>query len=290
MHYRVLGRTGQQLSIIGFGGILVVGAEQAEANRLVASAVERGVNYFDVAPSYYAGEAEQKLGLALAPFRQQVFLACKTRRRDAAGAREELEGSLRRLHTDHFDLYQVHALLTVEEVQQVFAPGGAFEVFLRAREEGKARFLGFSAHTVEAALEALRRFPFDSVLFPFNFAAFWQGNFGPQVIEAAQSAGAALLALKAMARTSLPAGTTIEERPWAKAWYLPLAAEALATLAVRFTLSLPITAAIPPGHAELWEIAYRAAQDPHPLTAEEEQRLRTFAAETDPLFPLKLLR
>ncbi|MGB9605523.1 MAG: aldo/keto reductase, partial [Bryobacteraceae bacterium] len=92
-----------ELSIVGFGGIMLVGMEQAEANRLVAEAVDRGVNYFDVAPSYGDGEAETKLGPALEPYRKQVFLACKTQHRDAAGARRELGQSLRRLRTDHFD-------------------------------------------------------------------------------------------------------------------------------------------------------------------------------------------
>ena len=284
MQYRTLGRTGQRLSIIGFGGILVVNTLQDEANRFVASAVERGVNYFDVAPSYGNGEAEDKLGPALEPFRNEVFLACKTRRRDAAGASEELEQSLRKMRTDHFDLYQLHALLSVDELEQAFGPGGAMEALVRAKEQGKARFVGFSAHSAEAAVEALRRFPFDTVLFPLNFAAYFAGDFGPQVVEAARRAGAGLLALKGMARTLLPQGTKPEERPWAKCWYVPIDDEATAALALRFTPSLPITAAIPPAHREIWELAFRIAQEPRPLAADEERRLRDLARETTPIF------
>jgi aryl-alcohol dehydrogenase-like predicted oxidoreductase len=284
VEYRTLGRTGQQLSVIGFGGILVVAHPQSEANQMVASAVERGVNYFDVAPSYGNGEAEEKLGPALEPFRKDVFLACKTRVRDAAGAQAELERSLERMRTDHFDLYQIHAVLNMEEVEQVLAPGGALEVALRAREAGQTRFIGFSAHSAEAAVELLRRFPFDSVLFPFNFAAFLQGGFGPQVVEAAQRAGAGMLALKAMARTGLPEGTTVEQRPWRKCWYEPIEDEETASLALRFTLALPVTAAIPPAHRELWELALRVAQDPRPLTPDEATRLQALAQATNPLF------
>jgi len=284
MQYRELGRTGQRLSVIGFGGIVVVGTSQEEANRLVASAVDRGVTYFDVAPSYGNGEAEERLGPALEPYRSRVFLAGKTQRRDAAGAQQELEQSLRRLRTDYFDLYQLHAMTRLEDVETVLGPGGAMETFMRAREQGKVRFLGFSAHSVEAAVELLRRFPFDSVLFPFNFAAYLSGNFGPQVVEAAQRAGAGLLALKGMARTRWPEGTTREQRRWQKAWYEPIDDRALAELALRFTLSLPVTAAIPPGHAELWELALEVAQDPRPLAAEEEQRLRELAMQTEPIF------
>lgn len=286
MQYRELGRTGQRLSVIGFGGILVVGHTQEEANRMVASTVDRGVNYFDVAPSYGDGEAEEKLGPALEPYRHNAFLACKTGKRDAAGAQEELEQSLRRLRTDHFDLYQLHAMTTLEDVERVLAPGGAMEVFLKAREQGKTRFIGFSAHSVEAAVALLERLPFDSVLFPFNFASYLRGNFGPQVVEAAQRAGAGLLALKGMARTRWPEGMSREQRPWRKCWYEPITDEQLAELALRFTLSLPVTAAIPPGHIELWEMALRVAQDPRPLTVDEERRVRELAMQTEPLFQL----
>jgi len=284
MQYHELGRTGQRLSVIGFGGMLVVGETQPEADRLVASAVERGVSYFDVAPTYGAGEAEERLGPALEPFRDRVFLACKTTRRDAAGAQEELERSLRRLRTDHFDLYQLHGVKELAEVEQVFAPGGAMETLLKAREQGKTRFVGFSAHSAEAAVELLRRFPFDSVLCPLNFATYLHGGFGPQIVAAARESGAGLLALKAMCRRPLPPGTTVEQRPWRKCWYEPITDEAMASLALRFTLSLPVTAAITPGHEVLWEMALRVAQDPTPLTPEEEQRVRELAATTEPLF------
>lgn len=284
MQYRELGRTGAQLSVIGFGGIIVNGLEQGEANRVVASAVERGVTYFDVAPSYGNGEAEQKLGPALEPHRDGVFLACKTNIRDAAGAQAELEQSLRRMRTDHFDLYQLHAMTSLADVERVFAPGGAMEVLLRAREQGQTRFLGFSAHSVEAAIALLDRFAFDSVLFPFNFASYNAGDFGPQVIAAAQRAGAGLLALKGMARTKWPEGTSREERSWHKCWYEPITDPELAELALRFTLGLPITAAVPPGHAELWEIAYRVAAAPRPLSESELARVREIAGVTEPLF------
>ena len=126
------------LSVIGFGGIVVMGMEQAEANRTVADAVARGINYFDVAPSYGNGEAEEKLGPALAPHRKNVFLACKCERRDAEGARQQLEQSLKRLRTDYFDLYQFHAVAGMKDVDQILAPGGAGKLLLKARQEETA--------------------------------------------------------------------------------------------------------------------------------------------------------
>lgn len=283
MQYRELGQTGRQLSVIGFGGIVLCRMEQNEGNRVVAAAIESGVNYFDVAPSYHQGEAEEKLGIALEPHRDAIFLACKTGKRDAQGAREELEQSLRRLKTDHFDLYQLHAMTKMDDVTQVFAPGGAMETLQAAQAEGKVRALGFSAHSAEAAVELLRRFAFDSVLFPFNFCTY-QSGFGPQVVTAAQQAGAGLLALKGMARTKWPQDMDKAARPWKKAWYEPIDDEETARLALRFTLSLPVTAALPPGELRLWEMALRVAADAQPLTQDEAARVQELAARTEPLF------
>ncbi len=274
---RPYGNTGVQLSILGFGGIVVAGMEQSEANRIVATAVERGVNYFDVAPSY--GDAEEHLGPALEPYRENVFLACKTGERDRDGSARELARSLQRLRTDHVDLYQLHGLPSVEEVDQAFARGGAMETLERAKKEGKARFLGFSAHSVEAALTALGRYPFDSVLFPFNFVC-WFGGFGPQVFEAAKSKGAARLALKSVARTNWPG----EERKHPKCWYEPFDDPELASLAFRWTLSHDITAAVSPGQQDLWPMMMDIADSFRPVTADEEERLHELAMPLTPLF------
>ena len=207
---RPYGATGVELSILGLGGVVVSGVEQDHAKRLVAEAVERGVNYFDVAPTY--GNAEEILGPALAPYRRDVFLACKTTERTRAGAQAELERSLARLRTKHLDLYQLHALTDVaEDVDVAFGKGGALETFIAARKAGQVRFLGFSAHSVAAALAALARFDFDSILFPVNFATYFAGNFGPQIMEKACAQGVARLALKALARQKWPEADA--ERP-----------------------------------------------------------------------------
>ncbi|HET6382947.1 MAG TPA: aldo/keto reductase [Armatimonadota bacterium] len=279
MERRELGRTGERLSIVGMGGIVVMNVTDAEAGAFVAEAVDRGVNYFDVAPSY--GNAEEQLGPALEPYRDKVFLACKTGRRDQAGAQEEMENSLRRLRTDHFDLYQLHALTSMDDVEKVFGPDGAMETFTRARKEGRVRFLGFSAHSVEAALAALERFEFDSVLFPVNFVTYNKERFGPTVVEAAQKRGAGRLALKAMARAPWPEGA---DRPYPKCWYEPISNPELASLALRFTLSLPITAAIPPGHVELFRLAMDIADRFTPITDQEREQLLQEAAALQPIF------
>ncbi len=276
---RPYGPSREPLSIVGLGGIVVAQTEQAEADRIVAEAVEAGVNYFDVAPSY--GDAQDRLGPALEPFRDGVFLACKSARRDGPGCREELEVSLRTLRTDHFDLYQLHGLATLEDLEQSFAPGGAMEVLRDARERGLTRHLGFSAHSEEVALRAMERFAFDSVLFPLNCVCMERGAFGHGVLEAARQRGISVLALKAMAWRPWPEGA---ERPFPKCWYEPTADETSAALAVRYTLDLGVTAIVPPGDAGLFSVALRAARAYRPLTAAERARLLTRLEGVPPIF------
>ena len=276
---RSLGKTGEKLSAIGFGGIVVNGATTAQASARVKEAIDYGVNYFDVAPTY--GNAEEMLGPALKPYRKDVFLACKTVERRKEGARKELEQSLKYLHTDHFDLYQLHGVTSLEDVDTIFSEGGAMETFLEARKEGKVRFLGFSAHSVEAALALMDRFDFDTLLFPFNFATWYAGNFGPQVMEKAKEKGMGILALKAMARRRWEEG---EKRTNSKTWYKPLSSPEEASKGLRFTLSHPVTSAIPPGHEDLFSLALRLAVDFKPMDKEEIIEIKEMGLKTEPIF------
>ena len=281
MEKREYGSTGESLSIVGFGGVLVSQVDADEARGLVAEAVDRGVDYFDVAPTY--GNAQEMLGPALEPFRKEVFLACKTTERSAEGARRELEESLRLLRTDRVDLYQLHAVNTDEDFDQVMGPGGALELFREARERGMTRYLGFSSHSSETALRLIEAVNFDSVLFPVNWSTWFAADFGPAVVAAAEARGTARLALKSLARGKMGAGA---ESRWAKCWYEPLEDRELADLALRFTLSQPVTAAIPPGEPALFRMALEIAEGFTPVTAEEVARLRREAAGSRPLFEL----
>jgi len=283
MERRPYGQSEWQLSILGFGAIIVMDVTPAEADAYVGEAIDRGINYFDVAPSY--GNAEVMLGPALEPYRKNVFLACKTGRRDAAGAREELEQSLKNLKTDHFDLYQLHAMTSDDDVAKAFGPNGAMETFVKARDEGKILNLGFSAHSVNAAIAAMSQFPFDSILFPFNYVTYEQAKFGPQVMQEAISRGVARLALKGMARGPWRDGDP-NRSEYSKAWYEPLADRSEATRALRYTLSLPITSAIPPGDIRLFRIALDIADAFTPLDAAEIETVRAEAANEKPLFEL----
>lgn len=275
-------REGVDISIVGFGGIALVGMRQEEANRLVAETIDRQVNYVDIAPSYGKGEAEQKMGPALAPFRKNVFLACKTGERKADGARRELEQSLKNLRTDHFDLYQLHGISKMEDVETVTSPGGALETLVKARESGLIRYIGFSAHLEEAALALCERFVFDSVLFPVNFVCYARGNFGPRLIARVKEKGMRLLALKSLA---LRPWNAADVRNYPNCWYKPIDDPALAKKALRFTLSEGAAALIPPGDHRMIRLALDLAGEiEQPLTEEERQPLFDAARGIEPIF------
>ena len=282
---RPYGKTGIELSVIGFGGLTLMNTEPELAHRLVAQAIEKGVNYFDVAPSY--GNAEERLGPALEPYRKDVFLACKTTQRTRQAAADELKASLKKLRTDHVDLYQLHAITDVQkDVDAVFAKGGAMETFIEAKKAGQVRCLGFSAHSTAAALTALDRYDFDSILFPISFPTFYAGNFGPKVIAKAQQKGAAILALKMLARQKWPADAPHRDK-YPNCWYQPVTDPAEALLALRFTLSQPVTAAIPPAHPAILLAAVDLAMNFQPLTDEQQTKLKKLATTLDPVFENK---
>lgn len=280
---RTLGRTGEKLSIIGFGGIVVMNEETTAANSIVAEAVDRGINYFDVAPSY--GNAQERLGQALAPYRNKSFLACKTDGRMKDDSRADLEQSLKLLKTDHLDLYQFHALTRMIDLDKVLGPGGAIETMEAAKREGKIRFIGFSVHSAETALAAMDRYNFDTVLFPVNWVLFSQAGFGPQILKRAQEKKMGILALKGMAKTVWAAGER-QNHPQPKCWYQPASFPEEASLGLRWTLGHPITAAIPPGDERYFRLAMDVAQNYKPLDAHEEQTLLSGGHGVEPIFHL----
>jgi predicted aldo/keto reductase-like oxidoreductase len=277
---RSLGKTGEMLSEIGFGGIIVMNVTPEEASSSVKMAIDAGVNYFDVSPSY--GDAELKLGQALEPFRKDVFLACKTDGRRRDDSRKELEQSLKNCRTDHFDLYQLHAVTKLDEVKTILGKGGAIETFQEARKEGKIRFIGFSAHSVEAATALINGFDFDTIMFPFNMFTWYKGSFGPQVLALAQEKKMGIIALKSMAKGPWP--RDVDHSKYQKCWYEPLTDEEDILTGLRFTLSHPIAAAIPPGEPELFKIALSLRDKIKPLKNDEIELIRKKALKGNPIF------
>jgi len=280
---RLLGRTGREVSVVGFPGLALMHHEQDECTAGLHRAFERGINYFDVAPAYGKdGACEIRMGIGLQGIaRDDYFLACKTRMRDKAGAREELDRSLNRLKTDHFDLYQLHCLQTPQHVLTALGPDGAMETILEAKEQGKIRAIGFSAHTTKAALLALQNFRFDTAMFPISFVEYYTIGFGKPVLKLAAEQGVAVIAMKAMCRGRWPDGME-RTRQW---WYRSVEEKDEVDLAWRFVLAQdPVAAGIPPSFLDLVDKALGAARDLRPITDEDLERARAIAATCRSLF------
>lgn len=244
------GKTGYRVSPVIYAGIVSMNEDQADSDRYVSAVVEAGVNYFDVAPSY--GNAEVILGHSLKPHRKDVYLACKTEKRRADEAEKELSNSLRNLHTDWFDLYQLHAVTTPADVEKAFGPGGTMELLIRLKEKGIVRKIGFSAHSERAALECLKLYPFDSVMFPLNWMLHLGQDIGSGLSDAAGAQGFALIAIKAIVERAWLNADERNHSPWPKSWCKPfdLADKALRVAAMKYTLKMGADVLIPPGN---WE-------------------------------------
>lgn len=280
---RLLGRTGERISVVAFPGLALSNYNQEQCNAGLRNAFERGVNHFDVAPAYGRdGDCEKKMGIGLQGIdRSKIFLSCKTKMRDKEGALLELNRSLERLKTDHFDLYQLHHIRTPDEVKKALGPGGAIETILKAKEQGKIRFIGFSAHTTKGALEALNGFNFDTVMFPINFVEYYKRDFGKAVLELAAAKGAGVLGMKTLSMGPWPEGVE-RTRKW---WYRATETQEEVNAAVRFTLSQQgVAAAIPPSFLDLVDKAIEAGCSYRTITDTEMQKLQETAKTCLSLF------
>ena len=205
MPTRNLGRTGHLVGIFSLGGQAAI--EQPNNEKVAISIIERaldlGVNYLDTS-ARYGGEArwsEQYLGQVMRRRRKEAFLATKTHDRTADGSLRLLETSLKLLQTDHIDLWQLHAMSTMEDVEQVCAKGGALEAFQQARDQKLVRFLGLSGHSdPEVLAAAIRRFPFDTVLMAFNAADTWHLPFKTTLLPLAVEKQMGVIGMKIPAR------------------------------------------------------------------------------------------
>jgi aryl-alcohol dehydrogenase-like predicted oxidoreductase len=203
MPMRLLGQTGVMVSALGVGGFHLGSAkDQNEVNAIVSGAIDAGVNFFDNAWEYHEGDSENRLGLALQGKRDQVVLMTKvcTHGRGKDVAMRMLEDSLRRLKTDHLDVWQIHEVVYYNDPDLIFAPGGAAEALTTAKQQGKVRFVGFTGHKDPAIhLRMLRHgFPFDTVQMPLNCFDGSFHSFEKQVLPEAQRLGVAVLGMKSL--------------------------------------------------------------------------------------------
>ena len=278
MQYRPLGKTGHKSSLVCFGGASVDKVSQSEADRAVGDALDHGVNHFDVAPTY--GEAELRFGPALSGRRKEVFLACKTTKRTRDEAAAELRESLRRLRTDHVDLYQFHALDTLEDLDKVAGPGGAWEAFQEARQEGLVRFIGITGHRPAIQLEALGRMQLDTVMCPVNFIEDFHSHAAAPLLKHAAAHQIGVIAIKAISAGRWPPEM---ERAYGT-WYQPFHDQHQISLAFRYALSQPVTTAACAGDLALLPRLIAAAESFTPLPAEEQEKLLASAADRKSLF------
>ncbi len=210
---RAFGKTGVELTIIGLAGGRFPLITPDEAVALTRRAVELGINYFDTAHVYWDGRSEEVYGRVLPEVRDRVFLTTKATDRTRKGAEEQLHLSLKRLRTDHVDLWQVHGIQDKDDVAKVFAPGGAIEAFEAAKAAGKCRFIGFTGHhDPEAHLEMLRAYDrWDSILMPLHVADPHYLSFEKKVLPLAVERGIGIQGMKNFANAKLLQGFSVKE-------------------------------------------------------------------------------
>ena len=271
MEQRRLGRTGHLSTVVTFGTAGIGKVDQGTADLALQLVLDRGVNHVDVAPGY--GEAEVRLNPWMSCLREKgVFLGCKTKQRTKDSAEAELHRSLERLGTDRLDLYQLHAVGKLHELDECTAKGGALEALIEARASGIARWLGITGHTHDAPrthLEALRRFDFDTVMFPLNFV-LWSN---PQYRRDAE----ALLDYCLRKDVGVHIIKTVAKDPWGDrpkthaTWYEPFTDQATIDKAVAFVLSQPVSTLTSAGDVTVLPKVLSAAERFRPLdpTAQE---------------------
>jgi predicted aldo/keto reductase-like oxidoreductase len=202
---RVFGKTREKLTIIGQAGGRFPLCSYEDAKAVTRRAYELGINYFDCARIYWNGKSEEVYGDVLSPFRKQIFLTTKSPQRSRKGAEEDLERSLRALKTDYLDLWQIHQVSTMDEVRQIFAPGGAIEAFESAKKAGKCRFIGFTGHhDPEVHLAMLNSYDkYDTILMPLNPADPSYLSFEKMVLPVAVERGLGIQGMKSTANAGL---------------------------------------------------------------------------------------
>jgi aryl-alcohol dehydrogenase-like predicted oxidoreductase len=283
METRRFGRTNHMSTVAIFGAAAFGNISQEDADRVMELVIEAGINHIDVAPSY--GQAEIRIGPWMPRERGRFFLGCKTMERTREGAWNEMQGSLKRLQTETFDLYQCHAITTMEELDAVTMKGGALEAFEQARREGLTKYLGITGHGIDAPkiyLEALRRFDFDSVLFPLNFVQMANPaykKYAEELIATCQARDVGTMVIKA-----------IHKAPWgdrphtATTWYEPFDQRDEIQRAVNFALSYDVTGLCTAGDTRVLPLMIEACQNFSRLGTDEIGAMIESGKQYEPLF------
>ena len=258
MEQRPFGKTGEKFSILSFGAQRIVDGHRCseeEALGMINHALDSGIRYFDTAWIYSAGQSEERLGKVAQHRRKEMWIATKVWARGRQEARRQLTESLERLQTDYVDEWRVHNVWCLEDLDKVTAPGGVLEAAVKARDEGLVRYISISGHTdPRVQLEALERFPFDTVLCATSVLDHFICSFAEEFVPVANSRGVAVVGMKVMGLGRL---AHIYDR------------------ALRYTFGLPISTAIVGMESmEQLKMNIAVAEGYRPLS--DEERLRLF--------------
>ncbi len=280
---RRLGRTGHRSSLAILGAAAFWDSDPDTTASSFDLALAAGVNHLDIAPQY--GRAQALVGPLIPAVRDRLFVACKTLRHDPGGVRAQLEESLALLHCDAFDLYQLHAVTSVEELD---ARAGAVEAVLQARDEGLCRWVGITGHELSAPaahLEALRRYDLDTVMFPVN-PQLWSD-------PAYRADAEALLSYTQEHDIGVMAIKSVAARPWrdrphtAATWYEPYSTASEVARGVRFALSTPgVHAVCTPGDTVVLPMALEAAASVVAMTDAERDDAVASVSDEASIFPM----
>ena len=283
METRRFGRTGHMSTIAIFGGAAFWEISQEDADKVMEHVIEAGVNHIDIAPSY--GQAEERVGPWMPRERERFFLGCKTMERTKQGAWDEMQQSLKRLQTETFDLYQCHAITTMEELDSVTMKGGALEAFVEARQRGLIKYIGITGHGLDAPkiyLEALKRFDFDSVLFPLNFVQMGYPEFrkdADALIAECKAKDVGTMVIKTVTK-----GPWGQKKKTATTWYEPFDKADEIQRAVNFALSYDVTGLCTVGDTRILPLVLDACEKFRQLDKPEMDAMIQSAQQYEPLF------
>lgn len=270
---RIFGRTSHNSTLAIFGAAALYNGTPEMTERAMEHILEAGVNHIDIAPGY--GKAEELMGPWIEKTRNKFFLGCKTQLRTKDEAAVELRQSLEKLRTDKFDLHQLHAVTNFEELDQVCGPEGALEAIVEAKDEGLTDYIGITGHgniVPMVFLEALRRYDFDSVLFPINFVQFGNPEYKEKTLELLQvceEKNVGVMIIKAIAA-----------RPWGErehryaCWYEPFDSTVMIQNGVNFALSQKgVTGLCTTGDINILPMFLRACENFQPMDLEKQANL-----------------
>ncbi len=283
MQKRRYGRTNHMSTLAIFGAVALGQLDQPQSDRVIQMVIDAQINHIDVAPTY--GDAERRLGPWMPKIRKDFFLGCKTMQRDKKGAIDEFHRSLDRLQVDYFDLYQLHAVTTMDELDACTSNGGALEGVRKMRDEGKTKFIGITGHGMKAPaifIEALSRFDFDSVLFPINPALFANEtyrNSANSLLDICQEKDVGVMIIKSVAK-----------EPWGDhehryhTWYVPFDDQESIQKNVHFALSQKLTHICTPGDYRLLDKVFNACESFEPMTRSEQKKLIQAQSKLESIF------